>query len=158
MNLRSAVLVLAGFVTAAFVAGAGMVAVWPSLDGPRRPVPQVAQPQAPRGFFNFVDVANEPAPIAQPVPITDLPAIRGAAVKTAEYSISGPHTHGNLTVFLIHGAETMKNTNILTLQEAIEQNVAVVHETGMGNLFIDNRGNAPLFWEETRSGVCPLSV
>src|SRR5207249_2487567 len=28
---------------------------------------------------------------------------------------------------------------------ALENNLAVVHETGMGQLFIDNRGNAPLF-------------
>ncbi len=147
MTHRSAMLVLSGFVTAVFVAGATMVAIYPSLEPAARSGPRVAQPQAPAPLLDFLNIAaDEPAvELFAPIAQADLPAVRGEAIKTTDYTISGPHTHNNLTVFLIHGGETMKKTNVVTLQEAIEQNVAVVHETGMGQLFIDNRGNAPLF-------------
>ncbi len=153
MNVRSAVVVFAGCFTAAFVAVAACVLVLHGGDRGGRPEQQAAQPQpaAPiANFFNnfndIVDLDND-APVENAVPLAqaELQKIRGNAVKTSDYTISGPHTHNNLSVFFIHGAETMKATNVLTLQEAIEQNVAVVHETGMGQLLIDNRGNAPLF-------------
>ena len=76
------------------------------------------------------------------MPIEQLPQVRGAAVPTKEYTVSKPHTHGNLTVFLIHGPDTMKETRLVTLQEALAANSALVHE---GFVRIDNRGNVPLF-------------
>ena len=147
MTHRGAMLVLSGFVTAVFVAGATMVAIYPSLERAARPGQRVAQPQAPAPLLDFLNIAADEPAVEQLTPIAqaDSPAVRGEAIKTTDYTISGPHTHNNLTVFLIHGGETMKKTNVVTLQEAIEQNVAIVHETGMGQLFIDNRGNAPLF-------------
>ena len=36
------------------------------------------------------------------------------------YTLSGPYTHGNLTVFLVHGKEQTSKT-FLTLQEALAQ-------------------------------------
>jgi hypothetical protein len=57
----------------------------------------------------------------------------------ADYGLSGPYTHDNLTVFLIHGPETLEGKPFLTLQEALEQNKAVVRETGSVNqLSIEN--------------------
>jgi hypothetical protein len=64
---------------------------------------------------------------------------RGAVVPVADYQLSGPYTHDNLTVFLIHGPATLPDINYLTLQEALEQKKVVVHETGsVGELAIEN--------------------
>ena len=53
--------------------------------------------------------------------------------------ISGPYVHENLTVFLIHGADRIKGKNYLTLQEAMERKVVIVHETGdVNELSVEN--------------------
>ncbi|HEY7086966.1 MAG TPA: DUF6569 family protein, partial [Tepidisphaeraceae bacterium] len=61
--------------------------------------------------------------------------------------ISGPYTHENLSVFLIHGPDTLKSgENYLTLQEALEQKKLVVYETGNVNeLSIENVSDQPVF-------------
>jgi hypothetical protein len=60
--------------------------------------------------------------------------------------ISGPFNSGNLTVFLIHGPDDVPGLNVLTLQEAIEQKKAVVHETSeVNNLSVENTGDLPVF-------------
>jgi len=64
---------------------------------------------------------------------------RGAVVPASEYRLSGPYAHGNLTVFLVHGRATLDGKPFLTLQEALEQHKAVVHETGaVSELTIEN--------------------
>src|SRR5690349_13483302 len=45
------------------------------------------------------------------------------------YRIAEPVQHGNLSVFLIHGADTAEHKNLLTLQEAMDRKLLVVHET-----------------------------
>jgi hypothetical protein len=61
------------------------------------------------------------------------------AVKSGKYKLSGPYTHSNLAVFLIHGEDELKNKNFLTLQEAIQQKKVIVHETQQVNeLSIEN--------------------
>jgi hypothetical protein len=47
----------------------------------------------------------------------------------SDYSISGPYTHKNLTIFLVHGKELMPGKNFLTLQEALAQKKVIVYET-----------------------------
>src|SRR5256885_1232496 len=47
----------------------------------------------------------------------------------ANYRISGPYTHKNLTIFLIHGKELLRGKNFLTLQEALAQKKVTVYET-----------------------------
>ncbi|HEY2584492.1 MAG TPA: DUF6569 family protein [Tepidisphaeraceae bacterium] len=60
-------------------------------------------------------------------------------VKVGDYTLTGPFVHDNLAVFLIHGADRLKDRNYLTLQEALEQKVVIVHETGNVNqLTIEN--------------------
>ncbi len=55
------------------------------------------------------------------------------------YKLSGPYTHDNLTIFLVHGKDTITNRNILTLQEAMEQKKVIVHETqDVNELAIEN--------------------
>jgi hypothetical protein len=59
--------------------------------------------------------------------------------KSAAYKISGPHSYQNLTIFLIHGEDQLKNKTFLTLQEALEQKKAIVYETQQVNqLTIEN--------------------
>ena len=45
-----------------------------------------------------------------------------------EYRLQGPFTHGNLTVFLVHGKDKIKG-HFLTLEEALIQKKVVVRET-----------------------------
>jgi hypothetical protein len=45
------------------------------------------------------------------------------------YRISGPYTHKNLTIFLVHGKELMPGKDFLTLQEALAQKKVIVYET-----------------------------
>jgi hypothetical protein len=53
--------------------------------------------------------------------------------------LTGPYTHGNLAVFLIHGPDRVKGKAFLTLDEALGQKKAVVHETqNVNELSIDN--------------------
>lgn len=60
--------------------------------------------------------------------------------------ISGPHSHENLTIFLVHGADTLQAAKYLTLAEAIDQKKLVVHETGnVGELLIENVGDEDVY-------------
>ena len=62
-----------------------------------------------------------------------------------ERRLSGPFTHENLTIFLVHGPSTLKG-NYLTLAEAMEAKLVKVHETGdVNELAIENVGKEPVF-------------
>ena len=53
--------------------------------------------------------------------------------------ITGPFTHENLTIYLVHGPDVLKNQFYLTLQEALDQKKVIVHETGhVQQLAIEN--------------------
>lgn len=53
--------------------------------------------------------------------------------------ITGPHTHENLAVYIIHGEDRVKGKTYLTLQDALAQKKAVVRETGSVNqLVVEN--------------------
>lgn len=63
----------------------------------------------------------------------------GLAASTDDYRFSGPYTHDNLSIFLIHGAKRQPGHSFLTLQEALDQKKVVVYETGNVNeLSIEN--------------------
>jgi hypothetical protein len=64
---------------------------------------------------------------------------RGTPAPLPKYRLSGPHTHGNLTLFYIHGPDTVPGKTVLTLKEAMEKKVVTVHETSNVNtLTIEN--------------------
>ncbi len=64
----------------------------------------------------------------------------------ANYQFSGPYTHKNLTVYLIHGANQHTGKAPLTLQEAMAQKKVKVIETGEVNqLAIQNISNEEVF-------------
>ncbi len=54
--------------------------------------------------------------------------------------LSGPYTHKNLTIYLVHGENTLPGAVPLTLEQAIKADWAFVHETGdVNELSIENR-------------------
>jgi hypothetical protein len=87
------------------------------------------------GYLTAQDKGKADPPPAKPV---ERPAL---ALK-----LSGPFTHGNLTVFLVHGEDQMKGRKFLTLDEALEQKKVVVHETkNVNQLAIENVSNEEIF-------------
>lgn len=66
--------------------------------------------------------------------------------QAGDYRISGPYTHKNLTIFLIHGKNLIESKNFLTLQEALEQKKVVVYETkDVNELSIENLSNEDVY-------------
>ncbi|OHB75640.1 MAG: hypothetical protein A2Z34_03350 [Planctomycetes bacterium RBG_16_59_8] len=62
------------------------------------------------------------------------------------FKLSGPYTHDNLTIYLIHGEDRLKGKNYLTLTEAMEQKKIIVHETGEVNeLTVENVSGEEIF-------------
>jgi len=65
----------------------------------------------------------------------------------AHYKVTGPQTHENLAVFLIHGP-SRSTRQLLTLQEAIAQKKVVVYETrNVNQLAIENVSDDDVFIE-----------
>ena len=61
------------------------------------------------------------------------------------YHFSGPYTHENLTVFLVHGPDQTKKT-FLTLEEALAQKKVRVYETkNVNELAIRNLSNQDIY-------------
>lgn len=68
-----------------------------------------------------------------------LPTPKGQTKQTEDYKITGPYSHENLTIFLIHGKDTLTGKKFLTLQEAMQKKVVIVHETkDVNELAIEN--------------------
>jgi hypothetical protein len=68
------------------------------------------------------------------------------AAPAADFRVSGPYTHDNLSIFLIHGAKSTTGGKLLTLQEAMEQKKVVVYETGSVNeLAIENLSSQDVY-------------
>ncbi len=62
--------------------------------------------------------------------------------QSSGYRISAPVSYKNLSVFLIHGKDEIKNKNILTLQEAMDKGVFVVYETSdVNELAVENKSS-----------------
>jgi len=63
----------------------------------------------------------------------------------SNYRLSGPYTHQNLTVFLVHGKD-QTNKTFLTLQEALAQKKVRVYETkDVNELAIRNLSNQDIY-------------
>ena len=75
-----------------------------------------------------------------------LSALASAILWADDIQITGPYTHENLAIFLIHSARNTGAKRLLTLQEAIEQKKTVVYETGNVNeLSIENRSSEHVY-------------
>ncbi|HEY1860839.1 MAG TPA: DUF6569 family protein [Gemmataceae bacterium] len=74
------------------------------------------------------------------------PVDKEAQVQAGDYKLSGPYTHDNLTIYLIHGDDKLKDKELLTLQEALEQKKVVVYETqNVNELAIENISDQDVF-------------
>ena len=70
----------------------------------------------------------------------------GAPVTAADYKITGPYSHKNLSVYLILGADKLAGKNFLTLQEALDQKKVIVYETkSVNELAIQNLSNEDVY-------------
>lgn len=59
--------------------------------------------------------------------------------KAGDYRISGPYIYENLTIYLVHGKDTVDGKKFLTLQEALEKRAIIVYETkDVNELAIEN--------------------
>jgi hypothetical protein len=59
--------------------------------------------------------------------------------EAGDYKLSGPYTHKNLSIFLVHGKNVIKAKSFLTLQEALVQKKIMVYETkSVNELSIQN--------------------
>lgn len=73
--------------------------------------------------------AERPAP-----PDPQRPAdVKAAApiefASTGDIKISGPYSHDNLAIFLVHGEDRLKGRNFILLSEALEKKQFVIYET-----------------------------
>ena len=75
-----------------------------------------------------------------------MPSAQSKEIQPPNYRISGPYTHKNLTVFLVHGNDLLKGHSFLTLQEALAQKKVVVYETkDVNELAIKNLSNQDVY-------------
>jgi hypothetical protein len=73
--------------------------------------------------------------------------LASTALCFAQTRLSGPYTHDNLTIFLIHGADKSAKP-LLTLDEAVDQRKVVVYETrNVNELAVENVSNEDVFIE-----------
>jgi hypothetical protein len=111
-------------VTIAVLAAAGLV---------------TAQQQVQRQQVQDLQVQNQPK-AQPPKPLKD------GTAKAGDWTFSGPYTHGNLAIFLIHGKDTISGKQLLTLSEALAQKKIVVHETkNVNQLSVENVSDADVF-------------
>ncbi len=76
----------------------------------------------------------------EPVPDGPQPPIEPVAeISLSTKRLSGPYIHKNLTIYLVHGEDLLKGRSPLTLEEAMDRGVVIVHETGdVNELAIEN--------------------
>jgi hypothetical protein len=68
------------------------------------------------------------------------------AKTSPDYRLSGPYTHKNLTIYLVHGNDLITGHSFLTLQEALAQKKVIVYETkDVNELAIRNLSNQDVY-------------
>ena len=71
---------------------------------------------------------------------------KSVKITVGEYQLSGPYTHKNLSIFLVHGKNTFAGKTFITLQEAMVQKKVVVYETkSVNELAIENVSNDDIY-------------
>jgi len=101
------------------------------------------EPSPPgQGQFQTLEEANETAPAGDPIPPAPLAA--------GDYTIVGPFTHENLSVFLLRKpAAPRGDENYLTLEEALKDGSVKVTEKSDGaevnKLEVENVGERPVY-------------
>src|SRR5258706_1448754 len=103
------------------------------------------------GTVSYVAASNFPAQRKgrPPMRIASLSLFLASGVLLAastptEYRISGPYTHENLSIYLIHGKGAGKQ--YVTLKEAMESRKVIVYETkSVNELAVENVSGEPVF-------------
>ncbi len=73
-------------------------------------------------------------------------AAEGSRISAGEYTLSGPYTHNNLSIFLVHGRSLVAGDKFLTLQEALQQKKVIVYETkDVNELAIQNLSDQDVY-------------
>jgi ARG/rhodanese/phosphatase superfamily protein len=68
------------------------------------------------------------------------------SIQAGNYRLSGPYTHKNLTIFLVHGKNVFAGKSFMTLQEAMTEKKVVVYETKTVNeLAIENLSDEDIY-------------
>src|SRR5689334_14130550 len=80
-------------------------------------------------------------------PDSSSPQAQAPPPKTPDgLTITGPYTHDNLSIYLLHGPDRSNGAKYLTLQEALDQKKVIVHETGSVNeLAVENVGDDDVY-------------
>lgn len=78
-------------------------------------------------------------------PSQEAAAFKSSGKPAGEYRFSGPYTHGNLTIFFVHGRDRIKDKDIVTLEEALSRRQVLVRET--------KNVNRLTIWNGSASGV-----
>jgi hypothetical protein len=115
------------------------VAIQPADD--KAPIVMMERGGVINQFVEEVAVGGG-APRAQACTREELQAARGDVPAASDCTVSGPYTHNNLSVFLVHGPDTMQGQRLMTLQAALGHNLALVHA---GAIAVDNRADVPVF-------------
>ena len=69
-----------------------------------------------------------------------------AASAPSDFKLSGPYTHDNLSIFLVHSRSTRAGAQYVTLKDAMEMKKVVVYETGnVNSLAIENVSSNAVF-------------
>ncbi len=72
--------------------------------------------------------------------------IRAGGEPADDYTVSGPYTHKNMSIYLVHGKDTAGADKYLTLEEAMDQKKITVHETeNVNQLTVTNSSNVNIF-------------
>jgi hypothetical protein len=77
---------------------------------------------------------------------TATPSGQAPVAQTTTYRLSGPYTHKNLSIFLVHGNQAEPQKPFLTLQEGLAQKKVVVYETkNVNELAIENLSDMDVY-------------
>jgi hypothetical protein len=144
-------IVAASILGAILFAGAAVMVAWDVLMPPEAPNPFAGR-VAPKALASIPPVPPEVAmqmpgwngAFLAPVRPEKVGELRGP-VPARDLKISGPHSHNNLSLFLIHGPNTWKGKEVLTLHQALNRGLAVVHDTRTSMLTVNNRSAADLY-------------
>ena len=68
------------------------------------------------------------------------------AAATVPYTVSGPYTHDNLSIFLIHATPPSSGKQYVALEKAMKEKGVIVYETNnVNSLAIENVSSNPVF-------------
>lgn len=82
---------------------------------------------------------------AQVNPNSTLQTPENSTPQTA-YRLSGPYSHKNLSIFLVHGTQVDADKTLLTLQEALAEKKVMVYETkNVNELTIENLSDVDVY-------------